>query len=289
MKIFSFSDFADAGHNDAFPFFIQRATVEAGTFAMHGHHFSELVVVLSGSGRHVTEAESYPICRGDVFVLNGKTAHAFEDSSRLKLCNVMYEPDQLIRPHQNLSAVPGYQALFVLEPLYRKNYGFKGRLQLSEADLTSVVTLLEALEREQKARLQGYQSLVAAYFMQLVVVLSRYYSASPERPTQAILRLADALSYLEDNYHRPLELAELADKANLSKNQFLRTFKKAFGTTPITYLAERRIQKAQGFLKDTLLPISQIAFDTGFADSNYFSRRFRQVVGQSPRAYRNGS
>ena len=97
MKIFSF---ADVGHREAFPFFIQRATVEAGAFEMHGHHFSELVVVLSGSGRHVTEAESYPICRGDVFVLNGRTSHAFEDSSRLKLCNVMFDPDQLIRPHQ---------------------------------------------------------------------------------------------------------------------------------------------------------------------------------------------
>ena len=173
MKIFSF---ADVGHRDAFPFFIQQATVEVGTFARHGHHFSELVVVTSGSGRHVTEAESYPICRGDVFVLNGQTSHAFEDSSRLKLCNVMFEPDRLIQPHKDLYAVPGYQALFVLEPLYRQNYGFKGKLQLNEADLNVVVTLLETLEREQKARLQGYQSLLAAYFMQLVVLLSRYYS-----------------------------------------------------------------------------------------------------------------
>ena len=289
MKIFSFADFVDAGHRDAFPFFIQRANVEAGTFEMHGHHFSELVVVLSGSGQHVTEAERYPICRGDVFVLNGQTVHGFEDSSRLKLCNVMFEPDQLIRPHQNLYAVPGYQALFVLEPLYRKNDGFKGKLQLNEPDLNAVVSLLDTFEREQDMRLQGYQSLLAAYFMQLVVLLSRYYSASPERPTQAILRLADALSYLEENYHRPLELAELAARANLSKNQFLRTFKKAFGTTPITYLANRRIQKAQGLLRDTSLSISQIAFDTGFADSNYFSRRFRQVTGKTPRDYRNGA
>ena len=283
MKIFSF---ADVDHKEAFPFFIQHATVGAGTFDMHGHHFSELVVVLSGSGQHVTEAESYPICRGDVFVLNGQTAHAFEDSSRLKLCNVMYDPDQLIRPHQNLHAVSGYQALFVLEPLYRKNYSFKSKLQLGEADLNTVVMLLDALEREQKARLQGYQSLLAAYFMQLVVLLSRYYSASPARPTQAILRLADVLSYLENNTHRPLELTELAGRANLSKNQFLRVFKKAFDTTPITYIVNRRIQKAQKLLETTSLPVSQIAFDTGFMDSNYFSRRFRQVVGQSPRDYR---
>ncbi len=284
MKIFSF---ADVGHLDAFPFFVQRATVAAGTFATHGHHFSELVVVLSGLGRHVTEAESYPICRGDVFVLKAQTAHAFEDSSQLRVCNVMYDPDQLIRPHQNLYSVPGYQALFVLEPLYRKSYGFKGNLQLGEAELSTVVALLDVLEREQKAQLQGYQSLLAAYFMQLVVLLSRYYSASPARPTQAIVRLADVLSYLEDNTHRPLELAELAGRANLSKNQFLRVFKKAFDTTPITYIANRRIQKAQRLLETTSLPISQIAFDTGFMDSNYFSRRFRQVVGQSPRDYRS--
>lgn len=284
MKIFSF---ADVGHREAFPFFVQRATVEAGTFAMHGHHFSELVVVFSGSGQHVTGEESYRIGRGDVFVLNGPTRHAFEDTNRLKLCNLMYDHERLIRPYEDLHAAPGYQALFVLEPLYRKTYGFRGRLQLGEGELAKVVSLLGALEAEQEARLQGYQSLLAASFMQLVVLLARYYSASPERPTQAMLRLADTLGYLEENYHRPLDLSELAGRANLSRNQFLRVFKRAFGTTPMTYLAHRRIQEAQRLLRDTTRSISQIAFDTGFGDSNYFSRRFYQVTGTSPRAYRS--
>ena len=283
MKIFSF---ADVGHEDVFPFFLQRATVDTGVFALHGHTFSELVVVLSGSGLHVTEDETYRICRGDVFVLNGQTVHGFEDSSQLKLYNVMYDPERLIQPKPDLYTDPGYRALFVLEPLYRQRYSFKGKLQLIETDLKVVVTLLEALDYERKTRLQGYQSLLAAYFMQLVVLLSRYYSASPERPTKALLRLATALSYLEENYHRPLDLAELADRANLSKNQFLRVFKKTFNTTPIAYLNKLRVQKSQQLLKTTPLPISQIAFDTGFADSNYFSRRFRQVTGKSPRDYR---
>ena len=282
MKIYSF---ADVGHEDNFPFFVQRATVASGTFAMHGHTFSELVIVLQGSGTHVTETERHPLCRGDVFVLNGETAHAFEDSNDLKLCNVMYDPD-LIRPRQTLYDVPGYQALFVVEPLYRENSGFEGKLHLSEADLGRVTALLGALEREQKLRLAGYQSLLAAYFMQLVVLLSRYYSASSERPTKAVLRLANALNFLEENYQRPLNLAELSARANLSKNQFLRVFKQAFNTTPISYLNDRRIQKAQALLSDSSLSISQVAFETGFSSSNYFSRRFRQALGVSPRAYR---
>ena len=283
MKIFSF---ADVGHYGDFPFSLQRATVRSAKFEMHGHLFSELVVILNGSGKHVTEAESYPICRGDIFVLNGRTSHAFEDLSRLELCNVMYDPDRLIQPQPDLYADPGYRALFVLEPLYRKTYQFKGKLQLTGADLGVVTALLGALEREQDAHLPGYQSLLSAYFMQLVVLLSRYYSASPGRPTQAMLRLADALGYLEENYHRPLELTELAERANLSKNQFLRVFRKAFDTTPMDYLAKRRIQKARKLLETTPLSISEIAFDTGFMDSNYFSRRFRQETGKSPRDYR---
>ena len=253
---------------------------------MHGHLFSELVVILNGSGKHVTKAESYPICRGDIFVLNGHASHAFEDVSRLELCNIMYDPDRLIQPHPDLYADPGYRALFVIEPLYRETSQFKGKLQLMGADLDVVEALLGALEREQEARLPGYQSLLSAYFMQLVVLLSRYYSAAPGRPTQAILRLADALGYLEENYNRPLGLAELAARANLSKNQFIRVFRKAFGTTPIDYLVHRRLQKARELLENTSLSISQIAFDTGFTDSNYFSRRFRQETGKSPRDYR---
>lgn len=282
MKIF---EFADLGHTDPFPFFSQRATVDTDSFAVHGHSFSELVVVLSGSGLHVTPAETYPVCRGDVFVLNGKTVHGFKDIRRLELCNLMFDPDQLIKLQGRLADSPGYQALFVIEPFCR-HQGFRGKLQLGEAELSTVIDLIEAIEREQATRPEGYKSLLAAYFMQLVVLLSRYYVSSSGRSTEAVLRLVRTITYVEKNYHLPLNLADLAATANLSKNQFLRVFKKAFGVTPMLYLTKHRVAKARRLLEQGDLSITQIAFETGFNSSTYFSRQFRRVTGRTPQNYR---
>lgn len=284
MKVYTFADF---NHCKDFPFFVQRTTVETETFERHGHSFSELVVVLGGSGTHVTETETYPIRRGDVFVLNGGTVHGFGNSNNLEVCNLMYDPTQLISPQQDLYTSSSYQALFILEPMYRKDYGFKGRLQLNETLLSSVVMLLNAMENEQRACLQGYQSILAAYFMQLVVLLSRYYSTSEERSAKSIVRLAKVINYLETNYQAPLNLDQLAKEANLSKNQFLRVFKKAFGTTPIDYLTKYRIQKATYLLNKSTDCVSHIAFEVGFTSSSYFSRQFRQITGKSPKEFRS--
>jgi AraC-like DNA-binding protein len=282
MKTYSF---ADLGYHEDFPFMLQWANVEAG-FAMHGHSFSELVIVLSGSGTNVTETESYPLSRGDVFVLNGESVHGFENSNHLALCNLMYDPVRLMNIQQDLVMCAGYQALFVLEPLCREHYGFKGKLNLDEAELGKVVSLLHGMDEEQTQRSAGYHSLLSAYFMQLVVLLSRSYTLSAKQPTTAMLRLANAVSYLESHYQEPLTLEELAKQAKLSKNQFVRIFKKAFGTTPIDYLIDLRIQKAKKLLEQSSRTISQVAFEVGFSDSNYFSRQFQYHLGISPSEYR---
>jgi len=83
-----------------------------------------------------------------------------------------------------------------------------------------------------------------------------------------------------------IELESLAATVELSLYHFARTFKQSEGTTPHTFVLERRLARARELLTRTDLSLSEVAFAVGFADQSHFTRRFRQMVGVSPGQFR---
>ena len=78
----------------------------------------------------------------------------------------------------------------------------------------------------------------------------------------------------------------MADVACMSKNSLLRALKRSYGTSPMSYLNQFRLKRAKRLLDDQNLTITEVSFNTGFSDSNYFSRQFRRAYGVSPSEYR---
>jgi AraC family L-rhamnose operon transcriptional activator RhaR/AraC family L-rhamnose operon regulatory protein RhaS len=122
--------------------------------------------------------------------------------------------------------------------------------------------------------------------MHLVVYLSRTYGRAKHPDSQALLRIAAAISHLETNFDGAVELDDLAGIAHMSKRSFLRTFQAATGQSPIAYLIQIRVNRAADRLRTTDEPVTDVAFACGFQDSNYFARQFKQVMSVSPREYR---
>ena len=81
-------------------------------------------------------------------------------------------------------------------------------------------------------------------------------------------------------------VARLASVSGVSEAHFARAFKQAFGAPPHRYLLSRRIERASALLRDTDLPILDIAFDTGWNSLGTFGRTFRDITGESPRDLR---
>src|SRR3954451_7016135 len=77
-------------------------------------------------------------------------------------------------------------------------------------------------------------------------------------------------------------IARLAQVSGVSEAHFARSFKEAFGLPPHRYLLTRRIERAKSLLRDTDLPITDIAFQTGWSSLGTFGRTFRDVTGESP-------
>lgn len=86
----------------------------------------------------------------------------------------------------------------------------------------------------------------------------------------------------------PLTVKELAAAARLTPNHFTTLFREHVGKPFTDYLVEQRIERAQRLLSNPTLSISEIARQVGFDDPGYFSRRFHQKTGLSPREWRNG-
>jgi AraC family transcriptional regulator len=99
-------------------------------------------------------------------------------------------------------------------------------------------------------------------------------------------RVTDALRRIEAQCDRSLSLRQLAREAAMSPYHFLRTFRSVAGVTPHQFLLHTRLQRAAARLRCSDEKIAVIAADAGFTDLSTFNRRFRRLLGTSPRAYR---
>jgi AraC-like DNA-binding protein len=272
-------------HPDGFPIVVARRDPQE-PFGLHAHEFSEIVIITGGTGLHVTGSESWPLAAGDVFVIGGSRPHDYRDIQGLRLINVLFDPSDLRMELRDLPSLPGFHALFTLEPAWRQRHRFKSRLHLAPKDLGIVVGIVDQLDEELQARGPGFAFLATALYSQLIGYLARCYSRSRNPDSRALLRLAEAISYLETHFEDPIDLDELASIAHMSKRSFIRAFRAAMGSSPIAYLIQLRINRAADLLRRGDRSITDIAFDVGFSEGNYFTRQFRKLVGVSPRIYR---
>ena len=267
-----------------FPVVVMRM-VQQDQVNPHSHQFSELVIITSGIGVHVTEKESWPITAGDVFVVNGNWRHAYRQTEGLGLINILYDSERLAMPTKDLRALPGYHALFMLEPAYRRQRGFRSRLKLSMDELVWMEGIVDALEEELKARRPGFRFMSTALFMRIVGYLSRRYGRLRASDSRSLFRIGQAISHIENHYDKDISLDRLAKIAGMSRRNFLRIFRDAMGDSPIDYLIRLRVSRAIELLRQSDMTITEAAYEVGFKDSNYFTRQFRKVMGMGPRAY----
>ncbi len=270
---------------DGFPVTVERRDPQE-PFPVHKHEFSELVIVTGGKGVHVVGRESWAVGAGDAFVIGGGRAHGYEELEKLRLINILFQPAKVRMQLEDLTQVAGYHALFGQEPVYRRKPPFQNRLHLSPGQLERLLELVDQLDEELKHRPSGFSFMATALFMQIVGYLSRCHGQSSSTDTRSLPRIAAAISHLEANTDKPVNLKQLAAVARMSKRSLIRAFHEATGLTPIAYWIQLRIHRAAALLRSSDEPITEVAFRVGFTDSNYFTRQFRKLTGISPRRYR---
>lgn len=132
---------------------------------------------------------------------------------------------------------------------------------------------------------QPPEVLLAENSMERVLLLAirEHGLQNQQMPDERIQRV---VAHIDERFEEELPVEELARVAGLSPSRFAHLFRQFTGLAPMKFLEIHRIERAKHLLLTTDLPVQEIGFNCGFANSQHFSTRFRSLTGQSPSAYR---
>jgi AraC family transcriptional regulator len=113
-------------------------------------------------------------------------------------------------------------------------------------------------------------------------------TAAAQRQSRALQkwRLKRVVEYVEDHFSEKIALSDLAAVAGLSRMHFASQFRMATGLRPHEFLLRRRIQRAEGLLRNTTMPIDEIALTVGFQTQAYFTTVFKRFAECTPGRWR---
>jgi len=117
-------------------------------------------------------------------------------------------------------------------------------------------------------------------------LLSRFFKQGQSKIEMEDNRIAKTVLNIRKHLNEAIELEKLAEISCLSKDHFIRLFKKELGTTPLQYINQKKIEKAQLLLITEELAVKEIAFQLAFDDYSYFNRLFKKTTGVTPQEYR---
>jgi AraC family transcriptional regulator len=122
-------------------------------------------------------------------------------------------------------------------------------------------------------------------------LLKQYRTESPSSPKPVAKlsqhKLQRAIEYIDSNLRGDISLADVAETLSISRGHFAHAFRQTTGLPPHRFVLARRIERAKSLLRETDLPITEIAHRIGCASHSHFSVLFHRGTGQTPRDYRN--
>ncbi|WP_230146462.1 MULTISPECIES: helix-turn-helix domain-containing protein [unclassified Pedobacter] len=139
--------------------------------------------------------------------------------------------------------------------------------------------------------LNNLQSIAVQYETQGIIfqLISRFLKPEIFHKDKIIAKpsaVMDAIGYIQINLRTPLKVSHLADRANLNTDYFSRLFHRYTGQSPVNYILQKRIERAQYLIITSKKQQDEIAELTGFENVHYFSRVFKKLTGLTPGAYK---
>ena len=136
----------------------------------------------------------------------------------------------------------------------------------------------------------NYATTSDLYRRQAMMLL--FFSALAQTRREAVAEQSEnayvtqAIRYIQDCYHEPLRVEDIARYVGLNRSYLSTLFKKYTGLSPIKYLQTFRMTRAAHLLSLTQLPITAIAYSCGYQETESFHKIFKQYTGLSPKRYR---
>lgn len=160
-------------------------------------------------------------------------------------------------------------------------------LPANERD-ASIDMLIELLDQELRVRAPGARTVASRYVDAILVIILRHWIATDAFATPNWLRglrdpvLSRVLSLIQHQYAQGWTLETLARAGGASRATLARNFTAAVGTTPMRYLARRRLAVARRLHEASTMTLEQIAAQVGYGSAFSLSKAFKREFGAAP-------
>lgn len=248
--------------------------------AMHAHPQCHALLKVGGfDSMFEVEGRRYPLINGTAVLVNAWQPHAypFEEPGRALVLALYIEPGWLAE----LDAAFGASA--------RRDYFASNCVALPQRTGSLALDLAAELMGS-RAEPGRACDLLRALMVELTLRFSRYrdFPAWARAAACAVgdRRIRKAMSLIAERAAAPIDMADVARAAALSRPHFFELFRRSLGVTPNAFRNVLRMERAYRALLDGAEPVGAIAAELGFAAHAHFTRFFRQNHGVSPEAYR---
>ena len=246
----------------------------------HYHYVYEMYYLNAGNRRFLIDNQIHNIDKGTLLLLGKNVVHkAVYSSDKLGERTFVRFNDDIIN---RLYAVFGEEevtacfnkSIFVI-PRHRREY---------------LESILKILEDEYKNTDKFSNLLMEQYIIEIFTFIIRYNKHMEDRAKGELSSrnevIDKAVRYIADNYNKNITLVNVANYVGMSSTYFSKRFKEetAFGFKE--YIINIRIAKSCSLLLESQLSITEIAYEIGFNDSNYFGDVFKRIKGISPLQFR---
>jgi AraC-like DNA-binding protein len=255
------------------------------------HDSFELAAIKQGQASYsFTGGRSAQLNTGDMMIIRPRVSHRFIVEGR-GACDIAVMRFKFAdAAGREISAPSLHDFLSFLE-----GRGPDGEYLPISAGLWSDVTRqVNRILSEQRQQREGHEYMTKLLVLELFVMISRALRSQWEsdveaRGTRVSEYMRNARRYIEENCAEELSLRQIAGYVYLSPSYFVRAFKEAWGQSPMHYLQQVRLARAQEMLTGTELSIRDIAQKAGFSDQRRMNELFMKALGVSPLKYRRQS
>ena len=245
---------------------VSKRVAETGASWPHYHGLYEIYFLLEGNCSYFIDNKVYSIRAGDIVIVPDGIIHHTKyddiDHSRILInCSQRYIP------------------ACVRSVISSGVYIYRNPKITAEA-----LNILKKIEKEYLLHDRLSDEIISCYTHNLFYLLAR--NSDTRHNVEAKNKVIEqAITYVQKNFASSVTLYDLAHMFSVSPEHFSRMFKKETGLGFSKYLNSLRLQHAEKLLKTSEKnSITKIAESCGFEDSNYFSKKFKEMYGISPKA-----
>lgn len=273
------------GVTAAYPYVLNRADSRQIRVPWHWHEEVEFSLIRQGRLKVTLSGQQVLMEPGDGFFLNANVLHAMEPADPAE--PVVWDSHMLHPMLLGGFSKSVFDAKYVAPVLWNKRFDlirFSGETRRQQAVLELLRQVSDVQEQEfREFRTRNLFSEIWLLLLQEMRELEQ--QAGILRPVNQE-RIRMMLEFIHTHYREKLTLEQIAAAAIVSKRECLRCFQSCIGKTPFAYLLDYRLQTAEQLLRTTDKSVTEIALDTGFSGSAYFTKLFRELRQMTPSQYR---